>query len=39
MGDVTEKGYVWNDEIVRKAIPSVNLIQLKKDTLNKKQRQ
>ena len=39
MGEVTEKGYVWNDGIVKKALPSVNLIQRKKDALNKKQRQ
>ena len=38
MGNITENGYVWNDEIVKKAIPSVNLIQLKKESLNKKQR-
>ena len=34
MVNITENGYVWNDGIVKKAIPSVNLIQLKKDSLN-----
>jgi len=33
MGYVTEHGYVWDEKIVKRAIPSINMIDLKKAAL------
>ena len=33
MGYVTEQGYVWNENVVKRAIPSINMLDLKKAML------
>jgi len=34
MGHVTNDGYVWCDSIVKKALPEISMLELKKRTLN-----
>ena len=34
MGHVTDRGYVWDEAVVRKALPSANIMELKKAALN-----
>ena len=39
LGAVSPQGYVWSDEVVKGTLPTINLVELKKATLQRWRRQ